>query len=745
MHDSGVKQISSPRSGMHDRNPEAGTPRATVNMQSNFHRALGNTFMSRITPAPRQTQAKLKVGDPGDAYEREADRLADSVMNMPASPQSAVGVTGAAIGVQRKCAACKREDEQVLRRKPMRSDTDAAEVHAGKLSGLGGGRPLDTSTRGFFESRFNRNFGHVRIHDDGQSAAFASNINARAFTLGSHIGFASGQYTPETQSGRRLLAHELTHVVQQGETGGLTPGGPLKIENHNSALESQARNVSQYVAQGGDAHSVAVQAPANSNTVYRADPDAVERVGAMGITPGTGIQFFPANVTDTQVGPVGIQGGLLNARANRLNIIIGEHLTPRLMARLILPLWTTATPFTSPSTGAPVPVDIIDEETLAKGLMVYNRYYLGLPDMSKWRVGLRFPLPVLIDEVTGIATLHPTVIRNLSTAFDAAWLPLLDTPAAAVAAVPAATLTADVTAFLGRETTAKARGMHLSARARTNAVAELPFIREVFVQLGAGGFDVALGFMDSMVNRGISLLAAQRDGAAILAEIQAVLAAPPAVLTAEQQSSLDRANVMLGLIAGVVAQPPPTARRTRAEKTVVIDTLKLDGSTHNPATQIAIANGIFSQCNVRIQHGVDADDSRAAAPFTTTWLGGDTDLRTLSGCGSITADERRLYQGGISEYGMGGGRISVFFVASVTGIAGGGYSCPNAPGVHALRRHKSVVNNTGSSDTLAHELGHHFIDHNPSESHSLPGVMHGRPRATVTLNDNQCRRIYDNV
>lgn len=101
---------------------------------------------------------------------------------------------------------------------------------------------------------------------------------------------------------------------------------------------------------------------------------------------------------------------------------------------------------------------------------------------GQWQSGLRFPLPVEIDESTGIATLHPTLIRNLASTFDPAWAPLLDTRATVTATPPAATLTTDVTAFLARETTALARGIHLAARSQTNAVAELPFIREVFRQ-----------------------------------------------------------------------------------------------------------------------------------------------------------------------------------------------------------------------------------------------------------------------
>ncbi|MDH3974173.1 MAG: DUF4157 domain-containing protein [Deltaproteobacteria bacterium] len=624
---------------------------------------------------------------------------------------------------------CSRSgDEEEIRLKPIseqitpviqRKDMAAASgVTPDTVSGIsslqGGGRPLSESSRAFFEPRFGADFSGVRIHEGSSAAYLAQSVNARAFTLGRDVVFGTGQYEPHSREGKSLMAHELAHVAQQGHAG------PALRDHY-------------------------IKTKADKNTIYRADPGAVGRTMALGITPGTGLQFYPTNVTDTRVGPVTIAGGLRYPRAGRLNIIIGANLTFRMMARLLLPLWTTATPFTAPGATAPVPLDIIDEEILAKGLMAYNRYYLRLPNMNRWQAGLRFPLPVLIDEVTGVATLHPGIIRTLSTGFEAAWLPLLDTPATATAAVAPATLTADVRAFLARETDAGGRGIHLTAQAKTNAIAALPFIRETFRQLGAGRFDVALSFMNWMVNRGISLLAAQRDGAAILAEIRTALAAAPATLSAEQQSNLRRANLMLGLVAGVAAQAPPGARRTRAEKTVVVDTLKLVGSTHNPSTQIAVANSIFSQCNVRIQHGVNADDSRAAAPFTTTWLGGDTDLRSGSSCGSVTAEERRMYRGGRAEYGMGTGKISAYFVATVTGIAGGGFSCSTRAGTHALNRRKSVVNNSGSLDTLAHELGHQLIDRDSLERHTLPGIMHGRPRATVTLSDAQCNRIYHNA
>jgi hypothetical protein len=79
----------------------------------------------------------------------------------------------------------------------------------------GGGRPLSASTRAFFEPRYGYDFSQVRIHDDEQAARTAKSIHARAFTLGHHVVFGHGQHNPNTQAGKTLLAHELTHVIQQ--------------------------------------------------------------------------------------------------------------------------------------------------------------------------------------------------------------------------------------------------------------------------------------------------------------------------------------------------------------------------------------------------------------------------------------------------------------------------------------------------------------------------------------------------
>ncbi|HEV2097338.1 MAG TPA: DUF4157 domain-containing protein, partial [Stellaceae bacterium] len=89
------------------------------------------------------------------------------------------------------------------------------------------GQPFDASTRRYFEPRFGRDFSRVRIHIDSVADQAAAGVNARAYTVGSDLVFAAGQYAPHTRQGKQLLAHELTHVVQQsgGSAQGVTSSG----------------------------------------------------------------------------------------------------------------------------------------------------------------------------------------------------------------------------------------------------------------------------------------------------------------------------------------------------------------------------------------------------------------------------------------------------------------------------------------------------------------------------------------
>jgi hypothetical protein len=103
---------------------------------------------------------------------------------------------------------------------------------------LAGGHPLDSVTRSYFESRLGHSFANVRIHDDSDAHRDAAALISRAFTVGPDISFGEGQYAPGTEEGRRLLAHELTHTVQQGSVR--PPTSDLSVSHSNDPAERQA-------------------------------------------------------------------------------------------------------------------------------------------------------------------------------------------------------------------------------------------------------------------------------------------------------------------------------------------------------------------------------------------------------------------------------------------------------------------------------------------------------------------------
>lgn len=161
---------------------------------------------------PSNIQTKLTVNQPGDVYEQEADAVADKVMRMAEPGIQNQGFFSP--GIQRKCSHCLEEEKKAHRKESSTADVAPAQTES-YLTGLSGGRMLSESERSFFEPRFNADFSQVKIHTDTTAAQSAQSINSLAYTSGNHIVFNTGQYQPETQSGRRLMAHELTHVIQQ--------------------------------------------------------------------------------------------------------------------------------------------------------------------------------------------------------------------------------------------------------------------------------------------------------------------------------------------------------------------------------------------------------------------------------------------------------------------------------------------------------------------------------------------------
>ena len=105
-----------------------------------------------------------------------------------------------------------------------------------------GGSPLDRDTRGFMESRMGADFGDVRIHTDSKASESAKSVQAHAYTVGNDVVFQSGKYEPQSESGQRMLAHELTHVVQQrsGPVAGTPAPGGIKISHPSDSFEQAA-------------------------------------------------------------------------------------------------------------------------------------------------------------------------------------------------------------------------------------------------------------------------------------------------------------------------------------------------------------------------------------------------------------------------------------------------------------------------------------------------------------------------
>jgi len=134
-------------------------------------------FQHDFTRVPVGLQAKGTTSAPGDVLEREADRIAEDVMGMP----------------------------------------EASGEEISSMSSVpGGGAPLPSSLRSYFEPRMGRSFADVRVHAEARASASAEAVRARAYTLGSDIVFGAGEFAPQQHGGRRLLAHELAHVMQQG-------------------------------------------------------------------------------------------------------------------------------------------------------------------------------------------------------------------------------------------------------------------------------------------------------------------------------------------------------------------------------------------------------------------------------------------------------------------------------------------------------------------------------------------------
>lgn len=186
-----------------------------------IHTTLGNQAVRRMVSSGF-LQTKLSMGNPNDAFENEADKMAGAIMAMPEP------------AVQRQPEA---EEEELIQPKAISGDIGPkvppdieSQIHAQSNAG----QALPESSRDFFGARFGADFSGVRVHTGASAHQLNTQLNSRAFTTGQNVFFKQGEYNPHTNSGKQLLAHELTHVIQQN-------GGAVQSEHDESGPELQAK------------------------------------------------------------------------------------------------------------------------------------------------------------------------------------------------------------------------------------------------------------------------------------------------------------------------------------------------------------------------------------------------------------------------------------------------------------------------------------------------------------------------
>jgi hypothetical protein len=201
-------------------------------------------------PACQAKSNDLKVSHPNDPAEIEADQVADRVMRMPVDAPVKVNDHRSSEPEKphTKCSDCEEEAvKETLQRKEGNVAADPppdAGMDSVKRAVNSGGSPLNRESRSFFEHRLDTDLGHVRIHTDPTAGQSARSINARAYTVGHDVVFGAGQFSPTSDQGRRLIAHELAHVIQQTAPTVSGSAGPVMTRVATPVL---ARTVDEWL------------------------------------------------------------------------------------------------------------------------------------------------------------------------------------------------------------------------------------------------------------------------------------------------------------------------------------------------------------------------------------------------------------------------------------------------------------------------------------------------------------------
>jgi hypothetical protein len=230
-----------------------------------LQQTIGNRAVGRLV------QAKLEVGRPGDRFEREADRVAEQVL----ATHAHAGLGTAPPRIQR------------LGGQPTgQAGTAPASVDRALASP---GRPLDPTLQQDMERRFGHDLSKVRVHSGALAERSARDVAARAYTVGDDIVFGAGALAPRSPEGRRLIAHELTHVVQQSGADGISAGQDRapSVQRQRAPSAEIERPAEYAFAEGCRLDSSLRQAPAT----VRVEPNKAKE--ERGVTHQTATRITP--------------------------------------------------------------------------------------------------------------------------------------------------------------------------------------------------------------------------------------------------------------------------------------------------------------------------------------------------------------------------------------------------------------------------------------------------------------------
>jgi hypothetical protein len=289
---------------------EANNDRQRANLTGQLQRSYGNAYVQNLINS-KAVQAKLEVSQPDDPYEQEADRVADTVSRSIAS------------GIQLQ--ASEEEEEESIQAKvdstvqPQVDDRIENRINAAR----GSGESLDESTRSLIEPHIGHDFTNVKIHTGSEANTLSRQLGARAFTTGNDIFFRDGDYQPHSDPGRKLIAHELTHVVQQHSAPGVQRGIAIEdfeqIETPQAGTSAPAEQTAQAPAsqqvETRETPAPAAQTPGSPNaaeqqvssTEARAQTPAGQQVetretpGAAAQAPGSPGAAVPAPAQDARL------------------------------------------------------------------------------------------------------------------------------------------------------------------------------------------------------------------------------------------------------------------------------------------------------------------------------------------------------------------------------------------------------------------------------------------------------------